>query len=196
MRHAARIAIPVLSLALLATACGDTAREAACWTTSTPEQLAERPSPLDSVMVTLGGAEAKVCYGRPSARGREVMGALVRFGEIWRFGANEATTLHLPFAAEVGGLTVEPGAYSLYAVPGPDAWSVVLNGAVERWGIPVDETVRAEDAGSFQVPVEATESPVETFTLSFQEADEGTAELVAEWENTRIRIPVRRLVEG
>lgn len=194
MRRIPRLATPIVLLAVSACAQGD--GESGCWTTSTTEQLAERPSPLDSTMVTLGGAEAKVCYGRPSARGREVMGALVRFGEVWRFGANEATTIHLPFPAEVGGIRVGPGTYSLYAVPGPDSWSVVLNGTVDRWGIPVDEAVRAEDVGSFQVPVEATEALVETFTLSFREGGEDTAELVAEWEHTRIRIPLRRLAEG
>ena len=114
-----RIAVPLVLLGVAACAPADD--EAGCWTTSTPEQLAERPSPLDSAIVTLGDAQAKVCYGRPAARGREVMGALVRFGEIWRFGANEATSIHLPFPADIGGLRVAPGAYSLYVVPGAES---------------------------------------------------------------------------
>lgn len=197
MNRTARIAVPVLLLlGLGACAPADQADEGGCWTTSTPEQLAERPSPLDSALVTLGDAEAKVCYGRPSARGRQVMGGLVQYGEPWRFGANEATALHLPFAAEIGGVAVEPGVYSLYVVPGTDVWTVVVNGSAARWGIPVDEVVTAEDVGSFIVSPEALESPVETFTVSFQPAGADEAELVAEWEFTRIRIPVRRVAEG
>lgn len=196
MKASMRIATAAAFLALAAAACGDASFEEGCWTTSTPEQLAERPSPLDSALVTLGDADAKVCYGRPSARGRPVMGSLVRFDEVWRFGANEATTIHLPFPATIGDVPVEPGAYSLYAVPGSETWTIVVNGVPERWGIPVDEAVTAEDLGSFQVSVEMLESPVETFTLSFQAADGRSAELLAEWELTRVRIPVRRAAEG
>jgi hypothetical protein len=196
MKPSLRIATATAVLALAAGSCGDASPEGVCWTTSTPEQLAERPSPLDSAVVTLGDADAKVCYGRPSARGRPVMGSLVRFDEVWRFGANEATTVRVPFPAVIGDVAVEPGAYSLYVVPGAESWTIVVNGMPERWGIPVDEAVTAEDLGSFQVPVEGLESPVETFTLSFGGAEALSAELLAEWELTRIRIPVRRATEG
>lgn len=191
MKHAVhmRRAALVLTAALL-TACGG---EPGCWTTDTPGQLANRPSPLDSTLVTLGEGTAKVCYGRPSARGREVMGGLVPYGQIWRFGANEATTVHLPFPARIGEVQVEPGSYTLYAVPGEDAWTITVNGALERWGIPVDEAVAAQDLGSFTVPVEMLDDPVETFTMTFQATGADSAELLAEWERARIRIPVQRL---
>jgi len=190
MRRATIFALPVLALGLAACAGP---QEGGCWTTSTPEQLAERPSPLDSAVVALGDGQVRVCYGRPSARGRQVMGALVRYDEPWRFGANEATSIHVPFPAEIGGVAVEPGSYSLYAIPGSESWTVVLNGVVERWGIPIDEAVRAQDVGSFTVTPETLDAPVETFTLSFQDAGAHEASLVAEWESTRLRIPVRRM---
>src|SRR5205823_7308438 len=72
-----------------------------CWIRGPANELAGRPSPLDSTSVEIGGATLKVCYGRPSARGRRIMGGLVPFGEPWRLGANEATTIHVPFAAEL-----------------------------------------------------------------------------------------------
>src|SRR5206468_12789508 len=67
---------------------------------------------LDSATVEIGGATLKVCYGRPSARGRKIMGGLVPFGEPWRLGANEATTIHVPFAAELAGVRVGAGTYT------------------------------------------------------------------------------------
>ncbi|MBI2537304.1 MAG: DUF2911 domain-containing protein [Gemmatimonadetes bacterium] len=78
--------------------------------------LAARPSPLDSAQVTVAGAVLKVCYGRPSVRGRQVAGELVPYGQPWRLGANEPTTLHLPVAVEIAGVRVAPGSYSLYVV--------------------------------------------------------------------------------
>jgi len=192
MRRASILALPVLALAFAACAAPE---EGGCWTTSTPEQLAERPSPLDSALVTLGDGQVRVCYGRPSARGRQVMGTLVRYDEPWRFGANEATSIHLPFPAELGGVSVEPGTYSLYAVPGAESWTVKINGLVERWGIPIDEAVTAQDVGSFTVVPENLDAPVETLTMSFQGAGADEAALVVEWELTRLRIPLRR-VEG
>src|SRR5207249_7129364 len=62
-----------------------------CWIRGPADKLAERPSPLDSSAVQLGGGTIKLCYGRPSARGRKVMGELVPFDQPWRLGANEAT---------------------------------------------------------------------------------------------------------
>jgi len=73
---------------------------------------------LDSAQVSIGGQVLKVCYGRPSVRGRQVAGGLVPYGEPWRLGANEPTTLHVPFTADIGGVRVEPGSYSLYVVAG------------------------------------------------------------------------------
>jgi hypothetical protein len=154
--------------------------------------LAGRASPYDSAMVALNGAEAKVCYGRPAARGRTVFGGLVQYDQIWRTGANEPTILHLPVAANVAGVRLEPGSYSLYTVPGREEWTVVLNRSITQWGIEGAYTaeVQAQEVGRARVPVEHTGSPVETFTIR----SEGTApaQLVLEWEFTRVRIPITR----
>jgi hypothetical protein len=158
-----------------------------------PAQLATRASPLDSVETRLGGSAIKVCYGRPSARGRQIMGGLVPYGEPWRLGANEPTTLYLPFTAEIGGVRVDSGAYSLYAIPRESEWEIHVNRAVERWGIPIDPAVRAQDVGRGTFRVEALDRHVEQLTLSFTPPSRNATELVVEWERTRVRIPLRRL---
>lgn len=154
---------------------------------------AARPSPPDSIAVALGGQTVKLCYGRPAARGRRVMGALVPYGQPWRLGANEATTIHLPFAADIGGVRVEPGTYTLYAIPGETEWRLVVNRAVDRWGIPIDDAVRRQDVGAATVRVERLAQPIETLTLRFEPPrpprGRGTA-LVIEWERTRVRVPI------
>jgi hypothetical protein len=120
------------------------------------------------------------------------MGELVPFDRPWRLGANEATSIELPFAAELAGVRVPAGTYSLYAIPGASSWQVVVNRGVERWGIPLNDDVRAKDVGAGRVTTEAVATPVETLTLSFAPATANATELVVEWEKTRVRIPIRR----
>lgn len=156
---------------------------------ATVEETAERPSPLRAVAFQVGNTTAQLCYGAPSANGREIMGGLVPYGEYWRTGANEATALHLDGPAVVGGVALQAGAYSLYTLPAEGSWQVFVNSNFERWGIPITDEVRATDVGSFTVTPEATGSMVETLTYSFVPGANG-GDLVLEWESTRIRIPV------
>lgn len=159
----------------------------------TPAEAAARESPLDSASISFGDDVARVCYGAPSARERTVMGDLVPYGTLWRTGANEATALHLEFPAEIAGTHVPAGSYSLYTLPGEERWGVILSADVERWGVPIDEGVQAAEIVDSQLPAERTEEHVERLTFHFERIDEGRADLVMEWERTRIRIPIERV---
>jgi len=163
-----------------------------CWYRGERADLAKRKSPLDSVAGSLGGAEVKVCYSRPSAHGRTIMGGLVPFDQPWRLGANEATTISLPAAVKLGDVAVKPGVYSLYAVPGAKSWQIVVNDSAQRWGIPVDANVKKHDVGSVTVPTEQTDAPVETLTIRFEAAGPNTVSLVIEWERTRVRATLKQ----
>ena len=162
----------------------------ACTHRGSAADLAKRPSPLDSAQATIEGAVVKVCYGRPSARGRTMLGGELPFGTPWRLGANEPTRLTLPFAAEVAGVHVAAGTYSLYVVPQATSWEVHVNKAVDRWGIPIDAQVTAQDVGKGTVPVEALTQPVEQLTISVVAG--ASSELVVSWEKTRVHIPVKK----
>lgn len=169
------------------------AQEQTCYLArGTMEEAAQRPSPLTATTVTLGGHAGKLCYGSPSANNRTVMGELVPFGEPWRMGANEATALHLPFPATVGGIHLAPGSYSLYSVPGPQEWEIVVNRSAERWGVPINPGIREADMGSFTVPARSLDEMVERLVFRWEATDEGSGKLVMEWERTRIEIPVSR----
>ena len=163
-----------------------------CWIRGPADKLAERASPLDSIAVQIGGGTMRLCYSRPSARGRKVIGGLVPFDQPWRLGANEATSIQVAFAAEIAGVRVEPGTYTLYAIPGASKWQIVVNRGVQRWGVPIDNDVRAKDLGAGTVTTESLGAPVETLTLKFAPAAGNTTDLVLEWEKTRVRIPIRR----
>ena len=162
-----------------------------------PQAAAQRPSPLDAVSFQVGGEDAKLCYGRPKVNGRKIMGELVPFGTVWRLGANEATSLHLRFAAEVGGVALEPGVYGVYAVPGESEWTFFLSRQWEVWGTQMGgAATKADDVGSFTRKVAATDGMVEQFTISWMAHGEGMGHLVLEWENTRVEIPVHKAGMG
>lgn len=158
--------------------------------------LEDRLSPYDSLRVRIGGDDLLVCYGRPSSRGRTMIGGTnVPYGELWRTGANEPTTLHVPFPATIAGIEVEPGSYSLYTVPGPEEWTVIVNASTTQWGHEGQYTpeVEAQEVGRAAVPAGSTESHVEAMTFRGEPGtEENQAYLVLEWESSRIRIPVER----
>lgn len=157
------------------------------------EGLTQRLSPPDSSSVAIGDGVVKICYGSPSARGREIMGGLVPYGSPWRLGANEPTTLHTTLPIRVGETRLEPGSYSLYAIPGESEWTLVVNAATDRWGVPIDAGVREHDLGSVTAEPERTEEPLESLRIELRPSGEesGEGEIVVAWERTRIRVPFR-----
>ena len=157
-------------------------------------EVAGRRSQYDSTTVVLGDAQAKICYGRPSMRGRTIFGELIPFGQLWRTGADEPTTIHLPVATQIAGIAVQPGSYSLYTIPGEREWTVIVNRSTSQWGIESQYTpeIQAQDAGRATVPAERIDTPVETFMIHAEPSGANGADLVLEWENTRVRIPIAR----
>jgi hypothetical protein len=155
--------------------------------------VADRASPYDSTTVAVGGQQALVCYSRPSARGRTVFGGLVPYGKLWRTGANEPTIIHLPVAATIAGIAVQPGSYSIYTIPGESEWTVIVNRSTSQWGIESQYTpeVEAQEVGRATVPATHTDAPVEQFTIRADPSGNGS-DLVLEWENTRVAIPIRQ----
>lgn len=163
----------------------------ACEPTATGEELAGRPSPYDSVTIDVDGGQAKICYSRPSLRGRTMIGGeAVPWGQLWRFGANEPTIIHVGTAASIAGASVEPGSYSLYVVPQEgEEWTLIVNRSTSQWGHEGSYTpeVEAQEVGRFPIRHETLEQPVEQFTIAPSPAGSG---VIAEWQNSRVHIPI------
>ena len=155
----------------------------------TREEAEARVSPLSTTAFDLGAGQGLLCYGAPSANGREIMGALLTYGGPERIGANEPTTLHLNVPATVGGVALEPGSYSLYAIANADEWEFFLNSNYQRWGIPINEEVRATEVGSFTATPAAIDEMVETLRYRW-DGDSNMGNLILEWENTQVAIHV------
>jgi len=151
-----------------------------------------RASPLDSVMFQVDGHDMKICYGRPSARGRTMIGgSFVPYGQLWRTGANEPTILHATAPVAIAGIEVPAGTYSLYTVPGEDEWQIIVNRAIDQWGHERFYTgeVLAQEVARARVPSVRAAEHAETFTIS-AERDGDAAHIVMAWETTRVRIPI------
>ena len=161
-----------------------------CWVQGPRSDLEIRASPFDSTSIKLGDQTVKVCYSRPRKLGRPLMGRLVPYGARWRMGADEATTIYMPVRGLVAGVVVEPGWYSLYAIPNEREWEIVVNRRVQRWGTPIDSTVRRMDVGSGKVPVESSGEPEDLLRMTFANVSGVKADLVVHWDRTVVRIPV------
>jgi hypothetical protein len=155
--------------------------------------LEGRKSPLDSLTFTVADKVVKVCYGRPSARGRTMLGGEIPYGKLWRTGANEPTIFFAPSPLIVAGMKVPAGVYSLYTEPGPTDWVVIVNRSTSQWGHENSYTdeVKAQELGRTKVKGEALKTPIETFTIKAKPTGDKGTSLVLEWEKTRVRIPVR-----
>jgi hypothetical protein len=156
--------------------------------------LVGRKSPLDSLTFTIARQPVKVCYGRPSSRGRTMLGGTdIPYGKLWRTGANEPTIFYAPIPLRVAGLNVPPGVYSLYTVPGPLEWEIIVNRSTSQWGKEDQYTaeVKAQELGRAKVKSEALKTPVETFTITAEPEGDNAASLLLDWEKTRVRIPVQ-----
>ena len=152
-----------------------------------------RQSPLDSVTFTAGGETVKVCYGRPSARGRTMIGGEnVPHGKLWRTGANEPTVIFTPVALTIAGVKVGPGKYSIYSVPGEKEWQIIVNRSTSQWGHENAYTkeVEAQEVGRGKASVEKLSKPVETFTITPHPASGEARHLYLDWERTRVVVPV------
>ncbi|MGH7477519.1 MAG: DUF2911 domain-containing protein [Longimicrobiales bacterium] len=152
--------------------------------------MSDRASPPDSAILVLGDHPLKICYSRPSARGRTVFGGLVPYGRTWRTGANEPTLLHLPVAAEVAGVRLERGTYLLFTIPQQDAWTVLFN--TSEAATPLEMFSDMTEVGRGVATVERLDHHVETFTIRGGDGV-GESDFIIEWERLRARIRVRLL---
>jgi DUF2911 family protein len=153
-----------------------------------------RKSPLDSLTFAIAGHAVKVCYGRPSSRGRVMLGgSQIPYGKLWRTGANEPTIFYAPVPLRVAGLDVAPGVYSLYTVPGRQEWEIIVNRSISQWGREDQYTdkVKAQEVGRAKVKPEVLAPPQDTFTIRAEPTGKKAASLLLEWEKTRVRIPVQ-----
>ena len=190
---AAMVAINAGAIASFAQPLAAQSTTPACEARGSQDSLASRPSPLDSTTVMVGGREVKVCYSRPSARGRVIFGQLVEYGKPWRTGANEPTMFFVPDTMEIAGVRLGPGRYILRTIPERQEWTLLFHTTSES--DPQRMPQALEEVGRASVPARTLTAPVEQFTIRPDTAD-GAATLVLEWERTQVVVPIRATGSG
>jgi hypothetical protein len=150
--------------------------------------LAQAPaSPAGTVSGAAGAAKITIDYHRPSVRGREIWGVLVPWGQVWRLGANEATTIAFSAPVKVEGKDVPAGTYALFAIPGKDKWTFILNRTAKQWG--AFKYQQGEDLLRFDV-VPQPGAAVEMMTLSIVPKGATSASVEMEWAKVKTAFTV------
>lgn len=145
-------------------------------------------SAATTVQQQIGLTRFSLRYSRPSLQGRAIFGELIPWGEVWRTGANEATTLRFDRPVRIGPDTLVAGTYGLYTLPGETHWTWILSRDTALWGTRGYE--ERKDVLRLQVKAEALPMRIETLELHWMNIDHHGADLVLDWDYTRVRLPV------
>jgi len=147
--------------------------------------LSPKPSPSATIIQTVGLTDIKIEYSRPAMRGREVMGNLVPYGELWRTGANANTKISFSDPVIISGVEIPEGTYALYTRPGKKMWEVFFYKKSDNWSLP-----KVWDANQIAVVSESsatkTEKSVKSFTIGLENLTNNNVELTISWENTMV----------
>ena len=149
----------------------------------------KKHSPEETISHTVSGGEVEVFYNRPYKKDRVIFGDLVPYGEVWRTGANEATTFSTNVDLTIEGEDLAAGKYTFWTIPGETEWVLIWNTKMHPWGVNWDAKAAREDAHdilSVTVPAETIDDVVEQFTIRFSSSNE----LILEWDHTRVRAQI------
>jgi len=146
-----------------------------------------RVSPNASLTQSVGLTDITIKYSRPGVKGRTIWGALVPYDQVWRTGANEATTITFSDDVTVEGQKLAKGTYALFTVPGRTSWAVVFNKQGEQWG--AFNYDQAQDAARVNVTPQKAEFR-EWMGFEINDVTTDTAKVVLRWENVAVPFTV------
>ena len=142
-----------------------------------------------TVTQVLGTTQVTIVYNRPSARGRTLFGrgGVVPWGKVWCPGADTATTIALSRNMVIGGQPLAAGKYSVWAIPGPDEWTLIFSRAADVFHIPYPGA--AQDA--LRLTLKPQAGPfMESLAFYFPAADADRALLNLHWGETIVQVPL------
>ena len=155
---------------------------------ATAQLKTPQPSPTASIEQIVGLTEVEIEYSRPGVKGRTVFGDLEKYGEVWRTGANKATSIEIEDDVKIGGKEVPAGTYSLFTIPGETEWTIIINKNTELWG--AGGYKQEEDQARFNVKPTKLNDMVESFTIDFSNFTSNSAIINLSWQNTRVSFPI------
>jgi hypothetical protein len=145
-------------------------------------------SPACTLKQRVGFTDIEIAYSRPGAKGRAIFGGLVAYDQVWRAGANSATQITFSTPVKLNGTEIPAGTYGLFAIPGRDQWTVIINKTFKQWGAykydPKDDVLRVK-----ATPVSLAQA-VETFTIDVNDIRDDSATLNLIWEKTCVPVKI------
>ncbi len=147
-----------------------------------------KKSPKAVAQVTQNGITIKVNYCQPHKRDRTIFGSVVKYDRVWRTGANAATTIELAQDVRVAGNRLAKGRYSLYTIPTPTDWTIIINRRTGQWGVSYKE---ATDVLRITAATRPYTPPAEQFFISF-EPQLGGVNMLLTWDETQVIVPIQK----
>lgn len=134
--------------------------------------------------------DIKVIYSRPQKRDRQIFGDLVKYGKVWRTGADEATEIKFYKKTKLGKHLIEAGTYSLFTIPGKKDWEIIISSDLDSWGAYSYDP--AKDVARIKVPAKSGDV-LEAFSIAFVKNSKNEKEkgynMVMAWDTTRVTVP-------
>ena len=125
-------------------------------------------------------------YSSPRMKGRQIFGGLVPYNEVWRTGANKATTFVTTANLTANGKDIPAGNYTLFTVPAQDKWTLIISKVTGEWGVPYKDEYKSQELARIPMQVSKTPAAVENFTINFDQS--GGCTLQLSWENTQASV--------
>jgi hypothetical protein len=149
-------------------------------------------SPESSAAYDKNGLKIEVAYSRPAKKERYIFGreedkALLPYGKVWRTGANEATVITFDQDVTFAGKPVAAGKYSLWTIPGPGSWQVILNAETGQWGTNYND---GKDILNATIPIRISQATQELFKIYFEDQTQGV-NMILSWDHTEAIISIR-----
>jgi hypothetical protein len=130
---------------------------------------------------------ARIIYGRPMKNGRVIFGGIIKYGEMWRLGANEATEIETFQTIKIAGKTLAKGRYTVYCLPTENKWTIIINKDNFCWGNFTYDLKK--DLIRSEIDVEKNTESVEAFTMYFDDTKNG-ANLIFLWDDIKTSLPI------
>ncbi|HJT69953.1 MAG TPA: DUF2911 domain-containing protein [Terriglobales bacterium] len=157
-----------------------------CLIASAQQDKSKRPSPAEQTQCKFSdGKTISIDYSSPRMKGRKIFGDLVPYGQVWRTGANEATTFVTNTGVTADGRDIPAGNYTIFTVPEQSKWTLIVNKKTGEWGIPYK--YESDELARIPMSVSKTSSPVENFTIAFDQGG-STCTMKISWEETQASV--------
>lgn len=167
---------------------------AALFTAQAQQLNTPAPSPAQTIKQNFGLSFVEVNYSRPSMKGRKIFGDLVPYGQVWRTGANNATTISFGDEVSIGGTKIPAGKYGLLSIPGEKEWTVIIS---KQTDVTSPDAYKA-DMDVVRVKVTPQNMPVvmETFTISFDFMKSNSCMLGILWDKVWVPLEITTDVDS